>query len=197
MIVIVAADGIGIAVDFQLQIGIGQHDSGYSRQTLSRLRLQRVLIEGEQNIGHADDEAAGRVARLQNLIQLCQQALPHFFLLANRFLALLLRLVGGLLRRGGCGLRLRLLRRGLLLLGESVGFRALGVGAAACVFIGLSLSLRGLLLRLDRGNLSCRLRLFVGAAIGFDLRFSLAPQRQHAGRLPPFALLRGRRCQSA
>ena len=41
--------------------------------------------------------------------------------------------------------------------------------------IVVSLGLRGLLLRFGRGNLSLRLRLFVGATVGFDLGFPLAP----------------------
>ena len=54
-------------------------------------RLERVLVEVKQHVGHADDQSAGGVSRLQDLIELRQQAGAHLFFLPDSLLRLLLR----------------------------------------------------------------------------------------------------------
>jgi hypothetical protein len=85
------------------------------------------------------------------LIQLRQQTRPHLFFLPNRFLPLLFSLISHLLSwrcRRLCLLLLRQGGRGLLTL--RLCLHRLGVSPPPCIFIGLCLGLRGLLLRARR-----------------------------------------------
>src|SRR5271154_5524926 len=60
-------------------------DTGHPGQFFSRPGSERVLGSIEQNVGHIDDESTGRIARLQDQIELIEQLLPKLSLALLRF----------------------------------------------------------------------------------------------------------------
>ena len=141
----VAADAVGVSLDLNFQVRIGEHDSGDSGQAFAGGLLQSVLTGIEEHVRHADDEAAVSIFGLEHLIQLLQQASAHLFFLANRLLLLTFRLFCGL----ACFVGFRL---SSLLLGQS--FRLSLFGGYA---VGLSLRTAA--------------RIFLGLCLGFGFRF--------------------------
>ncbi len=100
-----------------LQTGIREQDARHLRELLPRARLQGEAIGVKENIRHVYDEAASRVASLQNAVELLLQPLPKLFLLLLGLLGVLLRRLCLLLRLLGLLFRGQALRFGLLLSG--------------------------------------------------------------------------------
>src|SRR5207245_2136646 len=93
LVVFLAADAVRVALDIELQAGIRQYDSGDFREALAGVRLQGVLVEIKQDIGHAYDQPAGSIASLEDLIELRQQSGSHLLFLSNGLVLCLLRLL--------------------------------------------------------------------------------------------------------
>ena len=137
----VAADAVGVALDLELQAGIGLKDSGDLGEADLGVGLQRVFAGVEEHVGHVDDEAAGGLAGGQHAVQLAAQPLADG-----------VGVLGALIGLGGTGAGLG---------GLGVGLCLGGLGA-----LGLKLRLLGLhlrLLRLQLRLLGCHLRLLGGA----------------------------------
>src|SRR5579859_1457789 len=66
----IAADVVRITADFDVKPRVSQQDTCNFRQLLARPRLQGILPGVKQDIRHADDESACRIASLKNRIQL-------------------------------------------------------------------------------------------------------------------------------
>ena len=70
LVILVASDAVGVSLDLHLQTGIGLQDSGDLGQAELGVGLQSVSASVEEDVGHVDDEAAGRFASGQDAVKL-------------------------------------------------------------------------------------------------------------------------------
>src|SRR6185312_8213855 len=131
LVVIVGARAVGVAVDLDLQVGVGQQDAGNLGQLDFGSGLERGLVGLEQHVGHVHDEARGGVAGLQHRVELVEQLLALGLDLAAG--------IGGLplgLGAGGVGVGTRFLGRGGMrgggfTLRVGLGLGGFGIGGLA------------------------------------------------------------------
>src|SRR5262249_48926550 len=97
-VVFVAAHAVGMAFHIQVQSGISQHNAGYLRQALARSGQKLKAPSLEQYVRHVGDQAAGRVARGQNRVELGQQTSAKISLVSLRLLAEPVRFFSSLAR---------------------------------------------------------------------------------------------------
>src|SRR5581483_8229281 len=64
LVVVTTAGVVGVAVDLNPNVWIGDQDSGYFSQPLASIRLQAGAVEVKENIRHVDDEPASTVLSL-------------------------------------------------------------------------------------------------------------------------------------
>jgi hypothetical protein len=83
LIVLVAADAVGVTFHIQPQTRMPGDDAGHLGQFLARQRPQRELGRVEKDIRHVHDQATRRVAGLQNGVELRQQLSAQFRLSAS------------------------------------------------------------------------------------------------------------------
>ena len=186
LIVLVAADAVGVSFDGNVQAGISEHDAGNFGEALAGSGQKLEAAAAEQDVGHIGDEAAGGVARGENRIELLQEAGAEFLLFVFRLLAKIFRLRGGgfgLVGFGGENLLLRdgfrfgflgffFLARGFLRGG--LGFRFMRSASAwACCGCGAGLfGLHASLLGLSAGGFGIGAALGFGGGIGAGLGFA-------------------------
>src|SRR6266478_2962793 len=73
LIEIVAADAVGVAFDLESEAGMREDDAGNFGEFFAGTGLEGVAAGIEEHVRHVDDEAAGRVASLQNGIELTEK----------------------------------------------------------------------------------------------------------------------------
>ncbi len=131
LVVFIATNAIGIAFDSQRQRRIGEHDAADLGQLLARHRAKCVLAGVEENVGHVDDQAARRVASLEDSVELLQQAGAEFFAITLGLLEFLFGCCSGIC--GGSAITLRFSIGALLLLeSRGLGFALLALGLVTC-----------------------------------------------------------------
>src|SRR5205085_1467454 len=70
LVEVVAADAVRMTFNLHGQAGVRKHNAGDFREFFAGAGLERVAAGVKKNVGHVHDEAAGRVAGLQNGIEL-------------------------------------------------------------------------------------------------------------------------------
>ena len=73
LIEIVAADAVGVALDLERKTWMGEDDAGNLGEFFAGARLERVAAGVKEHVRHVDDEAASRVAGLQDGIELIEE----------------------------------------------------------------------------------------------------------------------------
>ena len=69
----VPANAIGVSFYFHLQARVAENDAGNLGKFFTRPRAQGLLSGIEQHVGHVHNQAAGRIACLENQIELAKQ----------------------------------------------------------------------------------------------------------------------------
>ncbi len=104
LIVVVGADTVGVALQLDLQSGIGEQDAGNLGELLAGAGFESVAVEVEQDIVDIDDQATGGFPGLENQVQLVAEALAESSLLGFGLVASLISLLGGQAGLGGGGI---------------------------------------------------------------------------------------------
>ena len=76
-VVIIAADAVSVAFDVHVKGRVHRKDARNLRELLLGARFQRGLIEVEQDVGEAHNEAASGIPSLQNHVQLFSQPITE------------------------------------------------------------------------------------------------------------------------
>src|SRR5262249_33489018 len=141
---LVAADIVGVAFNFKVQLGITLNDSGYAREAFAGCRLQRVLAAVKQDVGHVHAQASVGIGSLQNLVKLVKETGAELFFLPVGLFSRkpsLLRFGFGFLlfcQSSSAGrFSLSLHELGVSLGSLSCGAICLRLGAPACIFLSL------------------------------------------------------------
>ena len=179
LIVSVAAYAIGVALDGKRQRGVGEDDAGNLGQFLARGRAKREFGRIEKDVRHIDDEAASGISRLQDGVELHQQAGAKFFTVTHGLLKLLIRVRGGEAASCRFGLRVSLVLLGIRggLIGVSSG-KAVPCRFRLRVFLVL-LGIRSGLIGVSSGGaipvgirLGIQFLLLCGGVVPFGLRLA-------------------------